>query len=176
MFFHPIAGRWRPACLRVATASVETVSPPSELYRNTTGRSRPPMATAAQRGTVAYPGRGRPFGHASEVLPGVIPSGARPKRDELEKLKEFAAKHQGVEGYLEPRTATFDQSLLLVARGGRLVGMTPWPRPFDALAIPPARPSARRGGLKAGAGATTTRTAPGRCLELTLFDGVLIIL
>jgi len=77
MFFHPIAGRWRPACLRVATASVETVSPPSELYRNTTGRSRPPMATAAQRGTVAYPGRGRPFGHASEVLPGVIPSGAR---------------------------------------------------------------------------------------------------
>jgi hypothetical protein len=42
----------------------------------------------------------------------------KPKRDELEKLKEFAAKHQGVEGYLEPRTATFDQSLLLVARGG----------------------------------------------------------
>ena len=28
MVFHPIAGRWRPACLRVATASVETVSPP----------------------------------------------------------------------------------------------------------------------------------------------------
>src|SRR5256885_16897791 len=42
----------------------------------------------------------------------------KPKRDELEKLKEFAAKHQGVEGYLEPQTATFDQSLLLVARGG----------------------------------------------------------
>src|SRR5437879_10689293 len=42
----------------------------------------------------------------------------KPKRDELEKLKEFAARHQGVEGYLEPRTATFDQSLLLVARGG----------------------------------------------------------
>jgi hypothetical protein len=42
----------------------------------------------------------------------------RPKRDELDKLREFAAKHQGVEGYLEPQTATFDQSLLLVARGG----------------------------------------------------------
>jgi hypothetical protein len=42
----------------------------------------------------------------------------RPKRDELEKLKDFASKHQGVEGYLEPQTATFDQSLLLVARGG----------------------------------------------------------
>lgn len=42
----------------------------------------------------------------------------RPKRDELEKLKDFAARHQGVEGYLEPRTATFDQSLLLVAREG----------------------------------------------------------
>ena len=47
-----------------------------------------------------------------------MPRFGKPKRDELEKLKEFAAKHQGVEGYLEPRTATFDQSLLLVARGG----------------------------------------------------------
>jgi len=28
--------------------------------------------------------------------------------------------------------------------------------------------------LKAGAGATTSRTAPGRCLELTLFDAVLL--
>lgn len=42
----------------------------------------------------------------------------KPERDELEKLKDFAAKHQGVEGYIEPRTATFDQSLLLVARAG----------------------------------------------------------
>jgi len=42
----------------------------------------------------------------------------RQKRDELGKLKEFASKHSGVEGYLEPRTATFDQSLLLVARAG----------------------------------------------------------
>lgn len=47
-----------------------------------------------------------------------MPKFGRPKRDELEKLKGFAAKHQGVEGYLEPQTATFDQSLLLVARGG----------------------------------------------------------
>jgi len=28
VLFHPITGRWRPACLRAATASVETVSPP----------------------------------------------------------------------------------------------------------------------------------------------------
>src|SRR2546425_1264095 len=62
----------------------------------------------------------------------------------------------------------------LVARRGGLVGMTPWPRPFDALAIAPARRFTHRGGLKAGAGATTSRTAPGRCLELTLFDGVLL--
>ncbi|GAC1374696.1 MAG: hypothetical protein NVSMB32_17760 [Actinomycetota bacterium] len=48
----------------------------------------------------------------------------RPKRDELEKLKEFAGKHQGVEGYLEPRTATFDQSLLLVARDGEWLRAT----------------------------------------------------
>ncbi len=47
-----------------------------------------------------------------------MPKFGRPKRDELDKLREFAAKHQGVEGYLEPRTATFDQSLLLVAREG----------------------------------------------------------
>lgn len=47
-----------------------------------------------------------------------MPPFGKPKRDELEKLKGFAAKHQGVEGYLEPRTATFDQSLLLVARAG----------------------------------------------------------
>jgi hypothetical protein len=30
VLFHPIAGRWGPACLRAATASVETVSPPLE--------------------------------------------------------------------------------------------------------------------------------------------------
>lgn len=40
------------------------------------------------------------------------------RRDQLQKLKEFAAAHQGVEGYLEPRTATMPLSLLLVARGG----------------------------------------------------------
>src|SRR4030081_728204 len=53
---------------------------------------------------------------------GFVARFGKPKRDELEKLKEFAAKHQGVEGYLEPRTATFDQSLLLVARGGEWQG------------------------------------------------------
>ncbi|HEV2395307.1 MAG TPA: hypothetical protein VGS27_00005, partial [Candidatus Sulfotelmatobacter sp.] len=38
VLFHPIAGRWRPACLRAATVSVETVSPPlvlTRLYFNT---------------------------------------------------------------------------------------------------------------------------------------------
>ena len=29
VMFHPIPGRWRPACLRAATGSVDTVSPPS---------------------------------------------------------------------------------------------------------------------------------------------------
>src|SRR5437899_12313901 len=112
MFFHPIAGRWRPACLRVATASVETVSPPSELYRNTAGRSRPPMATAAQRGTVAYPGRGRPFGHASEV----------PSWGHSERSEESLRLLRSVPGR-EP------SERFLVARCGGLVGITPWPRP-----------------------------------------------
>lgn len=47
-----------------------------------------------------------------------MPKFGKPRRDELEKLKEFVAKHQGVEGYLEPQTATYDQTLLLVAREG----------------------------------------------------------
>jgi hypothetical protein len=34
LVFHPFKGRWGPACLRVATASVETVSPPL-LYFST---------------------------------------------------------------------------------------------------------------------------------------------
>jgi hypothetical protein len=29
--FHQVTGRWTPACLRAATASVETVSPPQTL-------------------------------------------------------------------------------------------------------------------------------------------------
>jgi hypothetical protein len=33
VFFHPIAGRWRPACLLAATTSVETVSPPLSMER-----------------------------------------------------------------------------------------------------------------------------------------------
>lgn len=43
------------------------------------------------------------------------------KRPELKKLERFALSHQGVEGYLEPQTATLPQSLLLVARGGEWV-------------------------------------------------------
>src|SRR5207245_1378937 len=156
MFFHPIAGRWRPACLRVATASVETVSPPSELYANTARRSRPPVRSERRPG-------GRRRSRPRWARLGGPPWGHSEWSEESLRL-------------LHSVHGTEPSERLLVARGGRLVGMTPWPRPFDALAIPPARPSARRGGLKAGAGATTTRTAPGRCLELTLFDGVLIIL
>lgn len=40
------------------------------------------------------------------------------KRSDLKKLQEFAAVNEGVEGYIEPQTATLSQSLLLVARGG----------------------------------------------------------
>jgi hypothetical protein len=47
-----------------------------------------------------------------------VPKFGRPKRDDLDKLRDFAAKHQGVEGYLEPQTATYDQSLIFVAREG----------------------------------------------------------
>ena len=46
MLFHPIAGRWGPACLRAATAPVETVSPPLELYFNIFGQSV--LAVAAE--------------------------------------------------------------------------------------------------------------------------------
>ncbi|MGH7424618.1 MAG: hypothetical protein ACREJP_00435, partial [Candidatus Methylomirabilales bacterium] len=42
----------------------------------------------------------------------------RSRRDDLKKLGDFAATHEGVEGYLEPQTATLPQSLLLVARDG----------------------------------------------------------
>jgi len=51
LFFHPIAGRWRPACLRVATASVETVSPPleySELYHLNVEAFRTPVVGVRQ--------------------------------------------------------------------------------------------------------------------------------
>lgn len=40
------------------------------------------------------------------------------KRQDFRKLEDFAATHAGVEGYLEPKTATLDQSLLFVARSG----------------------------------------------------------
>jgi hypothetical protein len=40
------------------------------------------------------------------------------RRQDLKKLEQFAASHEGIEGFLEPKTATLDQSLLFVARGG----------------------------------------------------------
>lgn len=40
------------------------------------------------------------------------------KKGQLKKLEVFAATHPGVEGYLEPRTATYEESLVLVARDG----------------------------------------------------------
>ena len=41
------------------------------------------------------------------------------KKGQLKKLEEFAASHSGVEAYLEPRTTTYAESLLLVARDGQ---------------------------------------------------------
>ena len=41
------------------------------------------------------------------------------KKGQLKKLEEFAASHPGVEAYLEPRTTTYPESLLLVARDGQ---------------------------------------------------------
>jgi len=41
------------------------------------------------------------------------------KRTDLRVLQEFADTHEGVEGYLEPQTATKSQSLLLVDRQGK---------------------------------------------------------
>ncbi|MGH2706171.1 MAG: oxidoreductase [Actinomycetota bacterium] len=38
--------------------------------------------------------------------------------EDFKKLERFAAAHDGVEGYIEPRTTTYPQSLLLVARDG----------------------------------------------------------
>src|SRR5712691_3458354 len=126
MFFHPIAGRWRPACLRVATASVETVSPPSELYRNTAGRSRPPVRSERRPG-----GRSRP--------PWARLGG--PCWGHYERSEESLRLLRSVHGR-EP------SERFLVGRRGGLVGMTSWPRPFDALAIPPARPPRRAQGRR----------------------------
>ena len=42
----------------------------------------------------------------------------RPKRSDLSSLEAFAAKHEGVEAYMEPKTSTMPQSLLFVARDG----------------------------------------------------------
>lgn len=40
------------------------------------------------------------------------------KRADLRVLQEFAESHEGVEGYLEPKTTTKPESLLLVDREG----------------------------------------------------------
>jgi hypothetical protein len=43
------------------------------------------------------------------------------KRADLRRLQDFAAGHEGLEGYMEPKTPTLEQSLLLVARDGEWV-------------------------------------------------------
>lgn len=45
----------------------------------------------------------------------------RARGGDFKRLEAFASTHEGVEGYLEPRTATLPQSLLLVARDGEWV-------------------------------------------------------
>ena len=45
----------------------------------------------------------------------------RKRNPELPQLEEFLASHKGVEGYIEPRTATNPTSLLLVDRDGEHV-------------------------------------------------------
>ena len=40
---------------------------------------------------------------------------------ELERLQTFASAHKGIEGYIEPRTATSPTTLLLVDRDGEFV-------------------------------------------------------
>lgn len=39
-------------------------------------------------------------------------------RSHLKRLEEFASTHEGVEGFLEPKTGVRAESLLLVDRGG----------------------------------------------------------
>ena len=43
---------------------------------------------------------------------------SKKKNPDLTRLQNFAAEHQGVEGYIEPRTATQPTTLLLVDRSG----------------------------------------------------------
>jgi hypothetical protein len=49
VLFHPIAGRWGPACLRAAAVSVETVSPPLEPPEYHSARSGCKIAGEALR-------------------------------------------------------------------------------------------------------------------------------
>jgi hypothetical protein len=46
------------------------------------------------------------------------PNGPAPSAETLAALKEFIATRQGVEGYLEPQTAVYGMTLLLVADDG----------------------------------------------------------
>jgi hypothetical protein len=52
----------------------------------------------------------------------------------LRKLEPFIATHRGVEGYIEPRTATQSTTLLLVDREGESV-RAPVREPEDAVAF-----------------------------------------
>jgi len=42
----------------------------------------------------------------------------KPRGQDLRRLEDFVRLHEGVEAYFEPETATMQQSLLMVARGG----------------------------------------------------------
>ena len=46
---------------------------------------------------------------------------AKKRNPELKHLEDFLATHRGVEGYVEPRTATQPTTLLLVDRDGETV-------------------------------------------------------
>jgi hypothetical protein len=56
------------------------------------------------------------------------------KNPELKRLEAFAAERKGVEGYIEPRTATQSTTLLLVDRDGDHL-RAPVREPEDAVAF-----------------------------------------
>lgn len=45
----------------------------------------------------------------------------RYRKGDLQRLEEFVRDKEGVEAYMEPRTGTLEQSVLLVARDGEWV-------------------------------------------------------
>jgi hypothetical protein len=59
---------------------------------------------------------------------------SRRSNPELDKLAEFAVARKGVEGYIEPRTATSPTTLLLVDRDGDHA-RAPVREPVDAAAF-----------------------------------------